>query len=180
MTKRRTMTASPTVPGPTRAAAPRTAIMRAASDTPPARPRPDWRRDRPHVYNRVNVYLAHVPMLTIRGQARLAEAAGVSRSTVSRLVCGRINPSYRLARAVTDALSRLMGDPLEIKEVFTTDGTYPTPSGCARCGCRGCLPSAAWGDDGTLKPEWRDARPGDWSVARLLAPDPAAAGKEVR
>ena len=118
------------------------------------------------VRNRVRVLLVHIPAFSIQGQARLAHDAGVARSTVSRLVNGQISPSYRLARAVTDALERKMGQPLDIRDVFTTDGTYPTPSGCALCGCQGCLPEDAWGEDDALKPEWKDARPGDWSLAR--------------
>ena len=118
------------------------------------------------IQNRVQVFLVHIPRLSICGQARLAAEAGVSRSTVSRLVGGRINPSYRLARSVTSVLERMLGKPLDMRDVFSTDGTYLTPSGCALCGCGGCLPEAAWGEDGTLKPQWRDARPGDWSVAR--------------
>lgn len=118
------------------------------------------------VQNRVRVLLVHIPAFSIQGQARLAHDAGVARSTVSRLVNGQISPSYRLARAVTDALERKLGQPLDIRDVFTLDGTYPTPSGCALCGCQGCLPEDAWGEDDALKPEWRDARPGDWSLAR--------------
>jgi len=118
------------------------------------------------VRNRVRVLLVHIPAFSIQGQARLADAAAVARSTISRLVNGRISPSYRLARAVTDALEKRLGQPLDIRDVFTTDGTYPTPSGCALCRCKGCLPEEAWGEDNVLKSEWRDARPGDWSIAR--------------
>ena len=124
------------------------------------------------IQNRVRVLLVHIPIFSIRGQARLAEDVGVSRSTISRLVGGRINPSYRLARAVTDALEKRLGRPLDIRDVFSTDGTYPTPSGCALCRCGGCLPEAAWGDDGVLKREWKGARPGDWSLARTAETDP--------
>jgi DNA-binding XRE family transcriptional regulator len=118
------------------------------------------------VQNRVQVFLVHIPRLSICGQARLAAEAGVSRSTISRLVGGRINPSYRLARSVTSVLERMLGKPLDMRDVFSTDGTYLSPSGCALCGCGGCLPEAAWGEDGTLKPAWQDARPGDWSLTR--------------
>ena len=141
------------------------------------------------VQNRIPVLLVHIPKLSIRGQARLAAEVGVSRSTVSRLVNGKINPSYRLARSVTDALERFLGRSLDIRDVFSTDGTYLTPSGCTLCLCGGCLPEAAWSEDGTLKPEWKEARPGDWSVARpadvpvptdynIHADSIAAAGKE--
>ena len=141
------------------------------------------------IQNRIPILLVHIPKLSIRGQARLAAEVGVSRSTVSRLVNGKINPSYRLARSVTDALERFLRRPLDMRDVFSTDGTYLTPSGCALCRCRGCLPEAAWSEDGTLKPEWKEALPGDWSVARpadalvptdssICADSIAEAGKE--
>ena len=117
------------------------------------------------IQNRVKVLLVHIPKFSIQGQARLAAEAGVSRSTISRLVHGRINPSYRLARGVTDVLERRLGKPLDMREVFSTDGTYLTPSGCALCRCHGCLPDGAWDEDGHLKPGWEDARPGEWSLA---------------
>ena len=118
------------------------------------------------IQNRVKVLLVHIPKFSIQGQARLAAEVGVSRSTISRLVHGRINPSYRLARGVTDVLERRMGKPLDMREVFSTDGTYLTPSGCALCRCHGCLPDGAWDEDSHLKPGWEDARPGEWSLAR--------------
>ncbi len=128
--------------------------------------KPQLVQNRVTVHNRVGVLLVHIPRLSIRGQARLADEAGVSRSTISRLVNGRINPSYRLARTVTSVLERLLGRPLDMRDVFSTDGTYLEPSGCKLCLCSGCLPERAWDEDGTLKPAWRDARPGDWSLAR--------------
>lgn len=126
------------------------------------------------IQNRVRVFLIHIPKLSIQGQARLAAEVGVSRSTISRLAGGRTSPSYRLARNVADALARLLGHPLDMREIFSTDGTYPTPSGCDLCGCGGCLPDEAYDAEGSLKPEWRGQRPGDWSVAR-----PDAEGREL-
>jgi transcriptional regulator with XRE-family HTH domain len=117
------------------------------------------------VQNRVHVLLVHIPRLSIQGQARLAAEVGVSRSTISRLVHGRINPSYRLARGVTTALEKLLGRPLDMREVFSTDGTYMTSSACALTGCGGCLPDRAYDTEGNLRPEWRGQRPGDWSLA---------------
>ena len=152
-------------------------------------------REHQPVQNRVRVLLVHIPRLSIRGQARLAAEVGVSRSTVSRLVSGRINPSYRLARGVTDALERFLGRPLDMRDVFSTDGTYLTASGCALCQCGGCLPEEAYDREANLRPQWRDQRPGDWSFsppARQVPgadPDPdapsgapctAEAGKEAK
>lgn len=132
--------------------------------TPDANPSPDpGLRTGPRVQNRVRILLMHIPHLSIQGQARLAARAGVSRSTISRLVRGRISPSYHLARAVTTALERQLGWPLDMRDVFTTDGTYPHASGCALCRCEGCLPEEAYDAEGDLRPEWKGARPGDWS-----------------
>ena len=136
----------------------------------PQAPKSQPVQNRVPIQNRVRVLLVHIPRLSIQGQARLAAEVGVSRSTVSRLVHSRINPSYRLARGVTTALERFLGRPLDMRDVFSTDGTYLNPSGCALCGCGGCLPEEAWNENGTLKPEWRDARPGDWSRARPSEP----------
>ncbi len=120
------------------------------------------------VQNRVSVLLVHIPRLSIQGQSRLAAEVGVSRSTISRLVSGRINPSYRLARGVTTALEKMLGRPLDMRDVFSTDGTYLTPSGCALCRCGGCLPDRAYDPGGDLRPEWRGQRPGDWSLTPAL------------
>ena len=132
---------------------------------PIIQPRVTLQKHQP-VQNRVRVLLVHIPKLSIRGQARLAAEVGVSRSTISRLVGGRINPSYRLARGVTDALEKMLNRPLDMREVFSTDGTYLTPSGCALCRCTGCLPDEAYDPEGNLRPQWRGQRPGDWSLTR--------------
>jgi DNA-binding XRE family transcriptional regulator len=129
------------------------------------------RQERQPVQNRVRVLLVHIPKLSIRGQARLAAEVGVSRSTISRLVNGRINPSYRLARGVTSALERMLGYPLDMRDVFSTDGTYLTPSGCGLCRCPGCLPDEAYDSEDNLHPAWRGQQPGDWSMTRPAISD---------
>ena len=137
------------------------------------KPQPTQNKPQP-IQNRVQVLLVHIPKFSIQGQARLAAEVGVSRSTISRLVHGRINPSYRLARGVTDALERVLRKPLDMREVFSTDGTYLTPSGCALCQCAGCLPDRAYDPDGNLRPEWEGQKPGDWSVAPAADSGPSA------
>ena len=113
------------------------------------------------IQNRVQVLLVHIPKFSIQGQARLAAEVGVS-------------PSYRLARGVTDALERMLRKPLDMREVFSTDGTYLTPSGCALCQCGGCLPDRAYDPEGNLRPEWQGQHPGDWSVAPSAGSGPSA------
>ena len=118
------------------------------------------------VSNRIRTLMMHAPRYSFQGQARLASDAGVSRSTISRLLGGRINPSFRLAQAVTSALEKSLKRPLDPREILSPDGTYPTPSGCELAGCRGCMPEEAYDKEGRLRPEYRDLRPGDWSLSR--------------
>lgn len=120
------------------------------------------------VQNRLRQVLLHVPWYMFEGQARLAADVRVSRSTISRLINGRISPSYRLVEKVTEALSKRLGRQIDPRDLFTTDadGTYPTPSACDLTGCGGCLLAVYWDERrDQLKPEWKDARPGEWSVS---------------
>lgn len=115
------------------------------------------------ITNRVRAYLIHIPFYSIEGPARLAQDCGVYRSTIGRLARNEISPSYALARRVTDALSRRMGVELDIREVFSSDNTYPTAKVCdVTPNCNGCFPPEAYTADDVLKPEYRDQRPGDW------------------
>jgi DNA-binding XRE family transcriptional regulator len=124
---------------------------------------------RTRVYNRVGIALMHSTRYAFSGQARLAADAGVSRSTISRLVNGRTSPSFALVQAVTRALERDLGRRLDPRELFSPDGTYPTRSGCAAFGCvSGCFPEEAYDRHGNLRPAFQNLRPGDWSLAPIL------------
>jgi hypothetical protein len=121
------------------------------------------RRPKPKVTNRLRAVLLHVPWYTIEGQARLARDCGVYRSTIGRLCHNQTSPTYALARAVTDSVSRRLGVPIDIRELFSTDGTYPTERVCDLTPrCRGCFPPEAFTEDGSLRPEYEVLRPGDW------------------
>lgn len=141
---------------------------KAAHRPPSLDPRQPHARTRSRVQNRIRIFLVHLPRLSIRGQARLASEIGVSRSTISRLVNGHVSPSYRLAEVVTEALSKHLGERLDPRDIFSTDGSYPHPSGCALCHCSGCLPDEAYDPEGNLRVEWRGQHPGDWSYARPM------------
>ncbi len=120
----------------------------------------------PRNHNRIRAILLHTSRYAFEGQARLAADVGVSRSTICRLASGRSAPSYRLVQGVTLALEKALGKSLDAREIFSPDGTYPTASCCALCGCRnGCFPDEAFDAKGNLKPGWRDMQPGDWSVS---------------
>ena len=123
----------------------------------------------PHIQNRLPTLLVHIPWYSIEGKARLAADVGVSRSTICRLVSGTCSPSYHLVVAVAEALSRRMDARLDPREIFTTDGSYPTSSACDLCGCGGCLPEYAFRSSGERYPEFRDMQPGDWCRTPLPA-----------
>jgi len=115
------------------------------------------------ISNRIRAYLLHIPWYSIEGQRRLAKDCAVSPSTISRLVRGETTPSYKLAAAVTAAISKRLGVPVDMRDVFSTDGSYITPCVCdVTPFCHGCFPPEAYRDDGVMLPEYRDLKPGDW------------------
>lgn len=114
-------------------------------------------------YNRLYVVLAHTSRYAFEPQARLAKDVGVSRSTISRLMSGHSQPSFALVERITRALEKALGRPLDPRELFSPDGTYPTPSGCSLCGCGGCMPEDAYDRWGRLRPAFQNQKPGDWT-----------------
>jgi transcriptional regulator with XRE-family HTH domain len=122
-------------------------------------------RHRPELHNRVPILLMHGTRYAFHGPARLAADVGCSRATIWRLMTGRTRPSFALAQAVADALAADLGQPLPPREVFSSDGTYPTRSGCVVSGCEGCFPDEAYDRHGNLRPIFWYQRPGDWSLA---------------
>ncbi len=101
------------------------------------------RKDNPRIndyftHNRVVELMAHTTRYAFKSETRLAHDAGVSKSAVSRLVQGHTSPSFALVTALTRALEKALGVPLDPREVVSTDGTYPTSSVCDLVGCRRC------------------------------------------
>ncbi len=123
------------------------------------------RKSRPQMHNRVQTVMVHVSRYSFQGRARLAADAGVSRSTISRLINGQTSPSHALVQAVTDALSIHLKKPLVPRDLFSPDGSYQERSGCRLSGCTGCLPEMAFDGHGRRQVEWLNARPGDWSLS---------------
>lgn len=130
------------------------------------------------LHNRVDAVMKHISRYQFEGRARLAADVGVSRSTVSRMLNRNTTPSYALVQKVTAALSRHLRQPLDTADLFSPSGFYKERSAYRLAGCRGCLPEAAFDGRGRRRPEWRDAQPGDWSLAPL--PEQAAAPEQAR
>ncbi len=122
-------------------------------------------------HNRIAAVMAHTTRYAFKGQSRLATDAGVSKSAISRLINGQSEPSYFLVNAITRALEQHLGRRLDPRELISFDGTYPTPSVCQLVGCANCLPNEAYDEHNRLKPDYRDVKPGQWSVAHPSPPE---------
>jgi hypothetical protein len=68
---------------------------------------------------------------------------------------------------VVAALEDELGFRLDPRELVSLDGRYPTESVCELVGCPGCLPDEAYNEDGSLRPEYEDVPPGQWSAGPL-------------
>ena len=113
--------------------------------------------------NRLFPIMQHIPYYAYYGKRHLALDCGVSPSTISRLVRGVSVPSFQLSERVVSVLQKRLGLPLTAREVFSPDGTYPTPCVCDLTGdCGGCHHPDALNADGTTKYEYRDHQKGDW------------------
>lgn len=116
------------------------------------------------VINRIFAVMMHTTRYAFKAQARLAADCGVSPSTISRLLTGFSSPSFVLVDAVTKALEKQLGVPLDPRELVSVDGDFPTRFTCDLCRCGGCLPYEAWDEDDHLRPEYKGVRPGEWTL----------------
>ena len=114
------------------------------------------------VHNRVFAVMMHTTRYAFKSKARLASDCGVAPSTICRLILGQCSPSFALIDVVTGALEKQLQKTIDPRELVSLDGVYPTPSVCALCGCKGCLPDEAYDGNNRLKPEYKDMQPGQW------------------
>lgn len=116
--------------------------------------------------NRVADVMAHTSRYAFKGVPRLARDAGISRTSLSRVIHGRMNPSARLAARIATALEKEIGRPIDPRELFAERGEFPTRYTCDLVGCRGCLPDAATDEFGDLKSSFIGVEPGRWVTSR--------------
>ncbi|MBB6053942.1 DNA-binding XRE family transcriptional regulator [Armatimonas rosea] len=152
---------NPSVPMPR----PRVLMPKLASQpTPPQEPPPLL------AFNRLRAVLIHVPYYSIAPKARLASDTELSQNAISRIVRGKLEPSYFTAQLICRAIQKRSRLRIPLEEIFSTNGSYPTASTCSLMGCQGCLPSEAWNEcTDRLKPQWRHQKPGDWSKTKPIA-----------
>lgn len=122
------------------------------------------------IHNRVREILWHIPWYGFKTQARLAQDSGVSPAAISRLIRGESQPSLAVALRLTGALAKRLNRPLDVSEVFSLDGTYPTPSVCHLTGCSNCLPPHFYDEEEQIKPDYRTIKAGEWSAPPTILP----------
>ena len=114
--------------------------------------------------------MVHIKCYESQGPGRLARDAGVARSTVTRFLRGESSPSIFMVLALLKAIEQQIGREIDLRELISLDGTYPTQSVCELMGCTGCLPPGAHDQDGATRPAYQGMKGGDWSVTPPPAP----------
>ncbi len=117
--------------------------------------------------NRVADVMAHTNRYEFHGVSRLAADAGVSPSSISRLINGKMNPSFAMVARVTTALEKRLGHRIDPRDLVAELGRFLTPHVCEVAGCKGCMPDNATDEFGDLKPAFGDVKPGQWITSRF-------------
>lgn len=124
----------------------------------------------PNCHNRIAALMAHTSRYAFRGTSRLAKDSNVAKSTICHIIHGRTNPLYKTVAPIIRNLEYQLARKLNVRDVFSEDGTYVTKHVCRIAGCRGCLPDLLHDADGSIKPQWGHIKPGKWTgdVAEFL------------
>lgn len=117
-----------------------------------------------NLHNRLRAVMTHTVRYAFKGETRLAEDTGISRSSINRLINGQTSPSFALVCALSQSLSKELGRRIEPCELVSCDGSYPTQFVCELCSCKGCLPSQAYDENDNRRPEYAHIQPGQWST----------------
>lgn len=125
--------------------------------------------------NRIGDLMEHSDRFAFHGIVRLAQAAGVSHSAVSRLIHQQTSPTFRLVARLTRALEEEFGVHLDPRDLVAEDGGFLHRSVCSAVGCGGCLPTAAYGQSEALQPLFVGVKPGAWVCSQF--PHGLAKGK---
>jgi len=118
------------------------------------------------VVNRFSDVMMHSDRFAFRGVSRLAEDAGVSPSSVSRLINNKLNPSFAFVARLTAAVEKQLGYRIDPRDLIAESGNFLTALNCVLVGCRGCLPEEAKDEFGSTTPAFAGVRPGTWVTSR--------------
>jgi transcriptional regulator with XRE-family HTH domain len=115
---------------------------------------------------RLRDVMDHSIRYAFSGVARLAADAKVSPASVSRLVNGKMNPTFGMVSRITTALEQTLGYRIDPRDIFAESGKFLTPHVCELMGCTGCLPENATDEFGDIKPAFANVKPGRWVTSR--------------
>lgn len=116
--------------------------------------------------NRFTDVMAHHDRYSFKGITRLAKDAGVSPSSVSRVINGKMNPSFLMVARLTEALEKELGYRIDPRDLLSENGKFLTRFVCDLTGCKGCLPDMAWDEFGSKKATYADVKPGEWETSK--------------
>lgn len=118
------------------------------------------------VINRFADLMIHSERYAFKGVSRLARDARVSPSSVSRLINGKLNPSFVFVARLTAAIEKQLGFRIDPRDLIAERGAFLTQFACDLAGCQGCLPDKALTEDGDLMPAFKNVEPGRWVTSR--------------
>ncbi len=116
--------------------------------------------------NRFADVMAHNDKFAFKGVTRLAREAGVSPSSVSRLINGKMNPSFLMIVRLTQALEKHIGFRIDPRDLMAENGAFLTRFVCDLMHCDGCLPESAHDEFGSRKSVYTTINPGEWVTSR--------------
>lgn len=110
--------------------------------------------------------MAHSNNYAFHGVTRLSKDARVSAASISRLINGKMNPSFIMVARITAAIEKDLGYQIDPRDVVAEAGKFLTRCACDLVACRGCYPDNAYDEFGDLKPAFAEIKPGTWVTSR--------------
>jgi transcriptional regulator with XRE-family HTH domain len=116
--------------------------------------------------NRIDDLMAHSSTLAFGGVQRLAQFAGVSPASISRIICGLQNPTFLMVARITAVLEEDFGRRIDPRDLVAENGQFLTRFACDLVGCRGCYPDAATDQFGYQSPAYEGVNKGQWVTSK--------------
>lgn len=110
--------------------------------------------------------MSHSKDYAFLGVSRLARDAGVSPASVSRLINGKLNPSFAFVARLTNVLEKQFGCRIDPRDLVAENARFLTTFACDLVACPGCLPDRAMDEFGAIKSAYRGIAPGKWVTSR--------------
>ncbi|MBS1706731.1 MAG: hypothetical protein JST40_12740 [Armatimonadetes bacterium] len=122
--------------------------------------------------SRVSDVMAHIQRYAFRGVSKLANDAGVSMSSLSRLNNHKTNPSFVTVARITTAIEKQLGFHIDPRDLVSENGQFLTRYACDLVRCPGCLPENALDEFGQRTPAYSRIKSGQWVTSRYPAGTP--------